>query len=320
MILTMDTNQLRGRMAASSRHFRERRVDPRGADVLLGRGHSLHPGNLAYRRIICKYLPTYSAAKTNKEKTKITKQIVAQVRRSGGRFLKEDPHGDKMLEMGDDNVRLRVGQALRHQLRIIDHKDTTQATVATQAEMPQPNDNGDSTFEPLFDRTSEVIFAEDQLSGDSALVNNASAAKEDDTESAQMKPEEVQSRPNPHPMNQMIGGTSDVPIDVDNIIDDHLMQGIDLVEGDFGVLDGQPQHNHVPKMSQPPVGDSAIRNLIQNPLQAMNALLRENEARGETKTLPVLHRSTSGAQQDNRLVHINHSPIPNEHGNNILGL
>ena len=80
-------------------------------DVLLGRGKraSLWQGNVRYKRIIYSFLPAYEAATKNAEKTGITGEIVAAVKRSGGRFLKETRNGD-LTEVPDMTARLKVGQ------------------------------------------------------------------------------------------------------------------------------------------------------------------------------------------------------------------
>jgi len=87
-------------------------------DVLLGRGQSLRPGNITYREIIAEYRSVYESAKKNKEKMRITNEIVARICSNGGRFLKDDATTGRLSEISVTSARLRVGQALRHQLRI----------------------------------------------------------------------------------------------------------------------------------------------------------------------------------------------------------
>ena len=87
-------------------------------DVLLGRGKraSLWQGNLRYKRIIYSFLPAYEAATKNAEKTGITGEIVAAVKRSGGRFLKENRKNGNLVEVSDCTARLKVGQVSDHEL------------------------------------------------------------------------------------------------------------------------------------------------------------------------------------------------------------
>ncbi|KAL7561247.1 hypothetical protein ACA910_004168, partial [Epithemia clementina (nom. ined.)] len=89
-------------------------------DVLLGRGKraSLWQGNLRYKKIIYSFLPAYEAATKNAEKTGITGEIVAAVKRSGGRFLKENARTGELSEVSDFTARLKVGQAMRHRRRL----------------------------------------------------------------------------------------------------------------------------------------------------------------------------------------------------------
>ncbi|KAL7555332.1 hypothetical protein ACA910_002257 [Epithemia clementina (nom. ined.)] len=61
-------------------------LDP--ADVLLGRGKRSHEhwGNKAYMDIIFSYLPAYTATTRNNDKSHITIEVVALVKKNGGRF------------------------------------------------------------------------------------------------------------------------------------------------------------------------------------------------------------------------------------------
>ena len=79
-------------------------------DCLLGRGHSLWPGNRRYREIIARHCHAYATASKNKEKMVITSRIVSEVQQDGGRFLKEDAATGKLLEVSLASARLRVGQ------------------------------------------------------------------------------------------------------------------------------------------------------------------------------------------------------------------
>ena len=79
-------------------------------DCLLGRGHSLWPGNMRYRQIISGYRTEYERATMNREKKDITFKIVEEVCKNGGRFLKEDPVSGTLTEISKASARLRVGQ------------------------------------------------------------------------------------------------------------------------------------------------------------------------------------------------------------------
>ncbi|KAL7557043.1 hypothetical protein ACA910_002259 [Epithemia clementina (nom. ined.)] len=65
-------------------------VLPQPCDVLLGRGKGSYEsqGNREYARIIASYVPVYELATNNKDKIRITEEIVGLVKSSGARFLK----------------------------------------------------------------------------------------------------------------------------------------------------------------------------------------------------------------------------------------
>ncbi|KAL7555614.1 hypothetical protein ACA910_002238 [Epithemia clementina (nom. ined.)] len=94
------------------------------ADVLLGRGKGSyeHRGNMAYMNIIFSYLPAYTATNRNKDKSHITNEVVALVKKSGGRFLGIDPSNHELYEVSDAEARIKVSQALRHQRLVLDRK------------------------------------------------------------------------------------------------------------------------------------------------------------------------------------------------------
>ena len=77
-------------------------------DVLSGRGGRVnnHPGNVAFRRIVEDYKHEYLDPRTRKsEKPHVAARLVAQIRSSSGRFLKED--GDNpgcFIEIGDQKA------------------------------------------------------------------------------------------------------------------------------------------------------------------------------------------------------------------------
>ncbi|KAL7557040.1 hypothetical protein ACA910_002256 [Epithemia clementina (nom. ined.)] len=94
------------------------------ADVLLGRGKRAyeHRGNKAYMDIIFSYLPDYTATTRNKDKSHITTEVVALVKKNGGRFLGIDQPNHELYEVSDAEARIKVSQALRHQRLVLDRK------------------------------------------------------------------------------------------------------------------------------------------------------------------------------------------------------
>ena len=84
---------------------------PRPADVFMGRGKGTYErrGNKAYMEIISSYLPAYMTARNNADKIRITEDVIALVKRGGGRFLGADK--DKQVyEVSDAEARIKVSQ------------------------------------------------------------------------------------------------------------------------------------------------------------------------------------------------------------------
>lgn len=63
------------------------------ADVLLGKKHCQHEGNVYYRALIAQFLPWYNQGVGRKEKTMIIRRVNELIRQRGGNFLKEDNDG-----------------------------------------------------------------------------------------------------------------------------------------------------------------------------------------------------------------------------------
>ena len=80
-------------------------------DVVLGRGKAFlkFPGNVRYRSLLRENCDEYAACVTARSKTAFTIDIVRQIRRDGGRFLK--PNGkDSFVEISDAEARVKVSQ------------------------------------------------------------------------------------------------------------------------------------------------------------------------------------------------------------------
>mmetsp|Transcript_27998 Transcript_27998/g.68164 ORF Transcript_27998/g.68164 Transcript_27998/m.68164 type:complete len:216 (-) Transcript_27998:43-690(-) len=85
------------------------------ADVLCGRdkvSHA-HVGNKRFRQIIEKNREEYQTAPSRDAKTTITCRIVAMIRDSGGRFLKQNAKTNEWEDVGDGYAREKVSHALR---------------------------------------------------------------------------------------------------------------------------------------------------------------------------------------------------------------
>lgn len=88
-------------------------------DVLCGRGGAtnVHPGNKRFRAIVAHYMPNYLAAR-KKEKSIIARQIVDQIKKQGGRFLKRSDGNDTWTEVSDKKATEKTSQALREGLDV----------------------------------------------------------------------------------------------------------------------------------------------------------------------------------------------------------
>jgi hypothetical protein len=109
------SSKARNVMNASSS---ESRVDgPRPTDVLCGRGMltSIHPGNIAYKRVIKKHEMEYICSKRS-VKPKLAMKLLKKFRRSSIRFIKrEKDANDKYIwiDIGDQRAYQKVSQSLR---------------------------------------------------------------------------------------------------------------------------------------------------------------------------------------------------------------
>jgi len=90
---------------------------PGPKDVVCGRGKRNwnHAGNVHFRNLIRTHVQTYMDAPTKNDKTLIVISIVDEIRRDGGRFLKEDLYG-RFYDIGDAQARDKVGHSLRDQV------------------------------------------------------------------------------------------------------------------------------------------------------------------------------------------------------------
>ena len=85
-------------------------------DVLCGRGGnaSNHPGNQAYLKKKESMQAEYMAAKSDQEKTQLSRELVDYVRKRGGRFVKRDPEDNqRWVEISYKHARVKCSQALR---------------------------------------------------------------------------------------------------------------------------------------------------------------------------------------------------------------
>mmetsp|Transcript_23821 Transcript_23821/g.34805 ORF Transcript_23821/g.34805 Transcript_23821/m.34805 type:complete len:209 (+) Transcript_23821:99-725(+) len=91
-------------------------------DVLCGRGgaSNKHKGNIHYRNLVQAHQESYLNAK-KRDKSKIAKLIVSEIRHLGGRFLKREDEGNVWVEVGDKKAVEKTSQALREGLDVRRH-------------------------------------------------------------------------------------------------------------------------------------------------------------------------------------------------------
>jgi len=84
-------------------------------DVILGRGKNPmnSPGNVRLKNIVNKNKERYQHDLNKVEKTKLSRDIVRQVKRRGGRFLLQNPSTDVYEEVTDTVAREKVSHLLR---------------------------------------------------------------------------------------------------------------------------------------------------------------------------------------------------------------
>ncbi|GKY93329.1 hypothetical protein MPSEU_000300500 [Mayamaea pseudoterrestris] len=111
-------------------------------DVLSGRGGgtNVHPGNRRFRDLINVHRRAYLKARKN-DKPSISRNIVRQIRASGGKFLKKDEKSALWFEVGDDAAREKTSQALRQRApemrKLLFDTEREEARVAAQEHLRQ---------------------------------------------------------------------------------------------------------------------------------------------------------------------------------------
>jgi hypothetical protein len=82
-------------------------------DILCGRGKSIaHRGNARFRELIDAKKDVYQAARRREDKTRLTCEIVAELRQSS-RFLLKDPKLQLWFEVDEEYIKEKVSHALR---------------------------------------------------------------------------------------------------------------------------------------------------------------------------------------------------------------
>mmetsp|Transcript_6041 Transcript_6041/g.9576 ORF Transcript_6041/g.9576 Transcript_6041/m.9576 type:complete len:377 (+) Transcript_6041:59-1189(+) len=93
--------------------------DPTPFDILLGKEKPIfnHSGNRNFRAIINTYLDKYQACPTKSSKTRLIRQVQADIQRLGYRFLKRNTGTGSWEEIKCHEAREKVSHALRDRVR-----------------------------------------------------------------------------------------------------------------------------------------------------------------------------------------------------------
>ncbi|CAB9512423.1 expressed unknown protein [Seminavis robusta] len=88
-------------------------LQPEPDDIICGRGKSIaHKGNAKFRELINAKKDEYQAARRREDKTRLTMEIVRELRQSS-RFLLKDPKLQLWFEVGEEYMKEKVSHALR---------------------------------------------------------------------------------------------------------------------------------------------------------------------------------------------------------------
>lgn len=100
---------------------------PSSSDIMCGRGVEIfqHPANIFFREIVMRYLPSYEAASSKREKSAVVQDIIQDVRSHSpdgvsSQFIRKDTAIDIWLVLNSVAVRQKVGQTLREMKTSLD--------------------------------------------------------------------------------------------------------------------------------------------------------------------------------------------------------
>jgi hypothetical protein len=93
--------------------------EPTSFDVLLGKEKAIfnHSGNISFRQLINQNLDKYIEAPTKSSKSKLIRQVHADMQKSGFRFLRRNEATGVWLEIEKHEAREKVSHALRDRVR-----------------------------------------------------------------------------------------------------------------------------------------------------------------------------------------------------------
>jgi hypothetical protein len=115
--------------------------EPSPFDILLGKEKAIfnHSGNRRFRTIINSHLSKYTEAPTKSSKSKLIRQVHADMQKAGYRFLRRnDTSKDIWCEIEKHEVREKVSHALRDRVREQQKPSKRRRKTAACAKSPSP--------------------------------------------------------------------------------------------------------------------------------------------------------------------------------------
>ena len=133
-------------------------------DVLSGRGkgNANHQGNKRYRTIVKNHQQEYAQMSTHKEKTIVAKKVLQEIRSSHppGRFLTQTKHCIMWYPQAEENILLKIKQALREKSKVVNEELKTKSPLNSLATKKRhttnQENNGSKSRTPMKKAASHI--------------------------------------------------------------------------------------------------------------------------------------------------------------------
>lgn len=161
--------------------------EPTSFDILLGKEKAIfnHSGNRKFRAIINSNLEKYIAAPTKSSKTKLIRQVHADMLKSGYRFLRKNEAAGTWNEIESHEAREKVSHALRDRVR--EQQKPTRRRKKSKKSPPSPTSviKSEAIDSPEPENSSKP--SDDDLSDDKEDLQNIEDEdiKKEDSQSVQ---------------------------------------------------------------------------------------------------------------------------------------
>eukprot|EP00980_Cylindrotheca_fusiformis_P027189 scaffold19324_cov152-Cylindrotheca_fusiformis.AAC.4 len=90
------------------------KLEPRSGDILFGREHQVHTGNIRLKKLLVENSAEYEKIDGKKEKMEFAQNLVRQMMASGSRFLMFDHKIEAWTDVSDKMARNKVSKTLRN--------------------------------------------------------------------------------------------------------------------------------------------------------------------------------------------------------------